>query len=37
MALFADISAIKKATGWHPETSLKDGLRFTIDAMKNGN
>ena len=37
MALFADISAIKKATGWHPETSLKDGLRFTIDAIKNGN
>lgn len=36
MALFADISAIKKATGWQPKVSIVEGLRRTIAAVRAG-
>ncbi len=34
MALFADISAIRKATGWQPKISLEEGLRRTITSIR---
>jgi nucleoside-diphosphate-sugar epimerase len=36
MALFADISAIKKATGWQPRITIEAGLQRTIDSFKTG-
>jgi UDP-glucose 4-epimerase len=32
--LFADITKIRRALGWNPETSLKDGLKKTYEFYK---
>ena len=37
MALYADISKAKKVLGWNPDVSLSEGLKKTIQWMKNAN
>ncbi len=37
MHLEADISRLRSATGWRPETSLEDGLRRTVEWYRSGN
>ena len=36
MALYADITAIRKATGWQPTISLEEGLSRTIASIRDG-
>lgn len=35
MEFVADISLLKKLTGWEPKFTLRDGLIKTYDTMKN--
>jgi len=34
---YADISKIKKEVGWEPKTSIDEGIKKTIDYIKNSN
>ena len=35
MELYADITKAKKLLNWQPKISLEEGLRKTIDAIRN--